>query len=61
MARRLVEADGSMGKGDIETGKLWATVAKGIREGDFETASCKKGRIENEQRQRHMDEVAADT
>ncbi|KAG6914467.1 hypothetical protein DXG01_017088 [Tephrocybe rancida] len=53
------EADGSMG--EFETRKLWAAVAKGIREGDFETASREKGRIENEQRQRRKDEVAAGT
>jgi hypothetical protein len=32
--------------GDFETRKLWALVAKGIREGDFETASKEKSRIE---------------
>lgn len=36
--------DGEMG--DFETRKLWAQVAKGIREGDFETASKEKSRIE---------------
>ncbi|KAG6867538.1 hypothetical protein C0993_001502 [Termitomyces sp. T159_Od127] len=53
------EADGSMG--EFETRRLWAAVAKGIREGDFETASREKSRIENEQRQRRRDEVAAGT
>lgn len=38
------EADGSMG--EFETRKLWAAVARGIREGDFETASREKSRIE---------------
>ncbi|KAF8890646.1 hypothetical protein BD779DRAFT_239667 [Infundibulicybe gibba] len=47
--------------GEFETRKLWAAVAKGIREGDFETASKEKGRIENEQRQRRKDEAAAGT
>ncbi|EDR09428.1 uncharacterized protein LACBIDRAFT_319010 [Laccaria bicolor S238N-H82] len=47
--------------GDFETRKLWALVAKGIREGDFETASKEKSRIENEQRQRRKDEQAAGT
>ena len=32
--------------GDFETKKLWALVAKGIREGDFKTASKEKSRIE---------------
>ncbi|KAG9217749.1 hypothetical protein CCMSSC00406_0003562 [Pleurotus cornucopiae] len=77
--------------GEFETRKLWKLVAKGIREGDFESASREKGRIEvglvvccfireltriavvvvmvlqffwnmqNEQRQRRRDEVAAGT
>ncbi|KAF7965372.1 hypothetical protein HWV62_44109 [Athelia sp. TMB] len=42
-----------------ESRKLWGAVAKGIREGDFETASREKTRIENEQRQRRKDEAAA--
>ncbi|KAK7062614.1 Oxysterol-binding protein 4 [Paramarasmius palmivorus] len=53
------ESDGKMG--DFETRQLWKLVAKGIREGDFETASREKGKIENEQRQRRRDEVAAGT
>ena len=32
--------------GDFEARKLWALVAKGIREGDFETASKEKSRIQ---------------
>jgi len=44
-----------------ETRKLWQNVAKGIREGDFESASKDKSRIENEQRQRRKDELAAGT
>lgn len=32
--------------GDFETRKLWAAVAKGIRDGDFETASKEKAKIE---------------
>ncbi|KAF8064172.1 hypothetical protein FPV67DRAFT_1671922 [Lyophyllum atratum] len=63
--------------GGFETRKLWAAVAKGIREGDFDTASREKTRIEvgflpsfpsvraktpqNEQRQRRRDETAAGT
>ena len=31
---------------DWETRRLWRWVAKGIREGDFETASKEKGKIE---------------
>ena len=38
------EPDGEMG--DWETRKLWKLVAKGIREGDFETASREKSKIE---------------
>jgi oxysterol-binding protein-related protein 9/10/11 len=34
-----------------ESRKLWAVVAQGIREGDFDTASKDKSRIENEQRE----------
>lgn len=41
-----------------ESRKLWRYVAKGIREGDFETASREKSKIENEQRQMRKDEVA---
>ncbi|KAG8681174.1 hypothetical protein FRC09_017705, partial [Ceratobasidium sp. 395] len=44
-----------------ETRKLWKNVAKGIREGDFESASKDKSRIENEQRQRRKDEQASGT
>lgn len=33
-------------QGEWESRKLWAVVAKGIREGDFETASKDKSRIE---------------
>lgn len=38
------EAGGEMG--EYETRKLWKAVAKGIREGDFETASREKTKIE---------------
>ncbi|KAI0030844.1 Oxysterol-binding protein [Vararia minispora EC-137] len=44
-----------------ESRRLWAAVARGIREGDFETASREKSKIENEQRQRRRDEQAAGT
>jgi len=44
-----------------ESRKLWQFVAKGIREGDFEVASREKSKIENDQRQRRRDEVAAGT
>jgi hypothetical protein len=33
-------------QGEWESRKLWELVAKGIREGDFESASREKGRIE---------------
>jgi len=48
-------------QGDWETRKLWRYVSKGIRGGDFETASREKTKIENEQRQRRKDESAAGT
>ncbi|TCD62831.1 Oxysterol binding protein [Steccherinum ochraceum] len=44
-----------------ESRRLWMNVAKGIREGDFEVAAREKSKIENEQRQRRRDEVAAGT
>lgn len=44
-------------KDDFESRKLWKVVAKGIREGDFDTAGKAKGKIEDEQRQRRKDEV----
>lgn len=44
-----------------ESRRLWMHVAKGIRDGDFETASREKSKIENEQRQRRRDEQAAGT
>ncbi|KAG8875299.1 Oxysterol binding protein [Tulasnella sp. 331] len=51
---------------DWETRKLWQHVSKGIRGGDFETASREKTKIEareplNEQRQRRKDEREAGT
>ncbi|PCH43009.1 Oxysterol-binding protein [Wolfiporia cocos MD-104 SS10] len=46
---------------DWESRRLWRWVAKGIRDGDFETASKEKSKIENEQRQRRKDEQAAGT
>ncbi|KAJ7468621.1 hypothetical protein FB451DRAFT_1256795 [Mycena latifolia] len=58
-----VQAIGGNGgeMGEMETRKLWELVAKGIREGDFETASREKTRIENEMRQRRKDEIANGT
>jgi hypothetical protein len=38
------EEDGTMG--EFETRKLWGTVAKGIRTGDFDLASKEKAKIE---------------
>jgi len=46
---------------EFESRRLWKDVAKGIREGDYETASREKSRIENDQRQRRKDEAAAGT
>ncbi|KAA1466808.1 Oxysterol-binding protein [Dentipellis sp. KUC8613] len=48
-------------QGEWESRKLWKLVAKGIREGDFESASREKSKIENEQRQRRRDEAAEGT
>jgi len=53
------EPDGS--QGDFETRKLWNSVAKGIREGDYELASREKSKIENDQRQKRRDEASAST
>jgi len=47
--------------GEWESRKLWEKVAKGIREADFDAASREKSKIENEQRQRRKDELAAGT
>jgi len=47
--------------GEFETRKLWAGVAKGIKEGDYDAASKEKGKIENEARQRRRDEQANGT
>lgn len=44
-----------------ESRALWFKVAKGIREGDFDTAAREKSRIENDQRQRRRDESTAGT
>jgi hypothetical protein len=44
---------------EFETRRLWAGVAKGIRTGDFDMASKEKSAIENDQRQRRKDELAA--
>ncbi|KAF8438560.1 hypothetical protein L210DRAFT_3612871 [Boletus edulis BED1] len=48
-------------QGEWESRRMWYGVAKGIREGDFETAAKEKSRIENEQRQRRRDEAGAGT
>jgi len=44
---------------EFESRNLWSKVAKGIREGDYEAASREKTKIENDQRQRRREEVAA--
>ncbi|GBE87104.1 Oxysterol-binding protein [Sparassis latifolia] len=46
---------------DFESRRLWRYVSKGIREGDFESASVAKSKIENDQRQMRRDELAAGT
>ncbi|KAG1744469.1 hypothetical protein EDB19DRAFT_1906709 [Suillus lakei] len=43
-------------QGEWESRKLWYGVAKGIREGDFESAALFNGKIENKQMQRRSDE-----
>ncbi|KAG1721570.1 hypothetical protein EDB19DRAFT_1835431 [Suillus lakei] len=49
-------------QGEWESRKLWYGVAKGIREGDFESAATFKGKIDsNEQRQRRRDESTGGT
>lgn len=44
-----------------ESRRLWQKVADGIRTSNFGVASQEKSRIENEQRQRRKEEVAAGT
>ncbi|OWZ68589.1 hypothetical protein AYX14_00792 [Cryptococcus neoformans] len=46
-------------QGEWESRKLWEKVAKGIRGQNYDEAGREKSRIENEQRQRRKDEVAA--
>ncbi|KAJ9479997.1 Oxysterol-binding protein-like protein [Pseudozyma hubeiensis] len=48
-------------QGDMESRKVWKTVANGIRTGDYDTASKDKSKIENAQRQKRKDEAAAGT
>jgi len=43
----------------METRRLWNEVAKGIRSGDFESASREKSKIENAERQKRKDEAEA--
>jgi hypothetical protein len=45
-------------QGEWESRRLWQTVAKGIRSGDYDLAGRDKSRIENEQRQKRKDEQA---
>jgi hypothetical protein len=47
------------GQEEFESRRLWREVAKGIREGDYETAAREKTKIENDQRQRRKDEQTA--
>lgn len=46
---------------EYESRKLWKDVARGIRSGDFELASREKSKIENAERQKRKDELAAGT
>lgn len=59
--REEVSVEAVEQQGDMESRKVWKTVAHGIRSGDFETASKDKARIENAQRQKRKDEAAAGT
>ncbi|KAK0526566.1 Oxysterol-binding protein 4 [Tilletia horrida] len=45
----------------MESRKVWAVTAAGIRSGDYETASRDKSRIENEQRAKRKTEAANST
>ena len=40
------ESEGEREMGEFESRRLWAGVSKGIREGDFDSASKEKSRIE---------------
>lgn len=59
--REEVSVEAVEQQGEMESRKVWKTVAHGIRSGDFETASKDKARIENAQRQKRKDEAAAGT
>lgn len=48
-------------QGDMESRKVWKTVAEGIRKGDYDTASKDKTRIENEQREKRKREAQNST
>ncbi|KAH8823858.1 oxysterol binding protein [Flagelloscypha sp. PMI_526] len=56
-----VAGNGNGEEGDYETRKLWKDVAKGIRGGDFESASVAKTKIENDQRALRKEETAKGT
>jgi len=59
--RREVQVKPLAEQGDMESRKVWAKTAEGIRAGNFDAASKDKTRIENEQRQKRKDETAAGT
>ncbi|SNX85978.1 Protein KES1 [Melanopsichium pennsylvanicum] len=59
--REEVSVEALEKQGEMESRKVWKTVANGIRTGDYETASKDKARIENAQRQKRKDEAAAAT
>ncbi|SPC67903.1 related to KES1 - Member of an oxysterol-binding protein family [Ustilago sp. UG-2017b] len=59
--REEVSVEAVEKQGEMESRKVWKTVANGIRTGDFDTASKDKARIENAQRQKRKDEAAAGT
>ncbi|KAF9517380.1 hypothetical protein BS47DRAFT_1339673 [Hydnum rufescens UP504] len=46
---------------EYESRRLWREVARGIRTGDFELASREKSKIENAERQKRKDELAANS
>ncbi|EPQ30126.1 uncharacterized protein PFL1_02243 [Pseudozyma flocculosa PF-1] len=59
--REEIHVDDVDSQGDMESRKVWKTVANGIRTGDYDTASRDKARIENEQRNKRKDEAANGT
>lgn len=55
-SRRDIEVAPLDQQGDMESRKVWAKVAEGIRKQDYDNASKEKTRIENEQRDKRKKE-----